>query len=675
MVNSKITLTFNADAINGDYISFERIKKDIAGSEILQKETFVTTRTANFQTEITPTSYPTPGQISAIDFEYYFNIDYNGFNIYTITRNINVIVIEFNSENYDFQNFISSSGNVIGVIGNSILQTFDFVGEPIYTEANKECSNVNATFQTTELATKIYSNGSLIDDANTNNPFTFSFARGIVNNILLENAIGDTLSYVIPVIDYLTSENITVDITNYLTGATLNITVTNVVGLTLEYSLDNINWQTSNIFTGQASGTKFLYVRDQYGCVKSKEYTITQLGTRDGFSYISNANSINFIKSETIDGCSIFKNDENSLDCGSLQPIVHKTFTLFQTCDTSTIQIKSNYENVSTVLRDSSFNETVLTVNKLSTNLNRFQSLDALYYKYREGKLGIYFDTGSTYDEFGVYIEDYTLNGNLPEFATLGNLVSLEGIGVYEIVDILYDEDKNKRVIIVDYFHNDTNPTSIIVSSIYDILKYEVYEFEIDWSLFNVGYYDIVVTNTDTNIGTQIHISDTIFLDVEHKKTLAIRYFNNNNRDVFYKYGIEHFIRVPYITVIPKNKEESEINITDSSASVIESSVYPMNEFKFKEVSNRKMAQIVVSLSCENVFINGIGYIKDGSIETSNIENTNLQEITADMLKTNVSYTTFKQGSSGSDLNEVVLGGKSYIPQIITTGINFIKSK
>ena len=100
-----------------------------------------------------------------------------------------------------------------------------------------------------------------------------------------------------------------------------------------------------------------------------------------------------------------------------------------------------------------------------------------------------------------------------------------------------------------------------------------------------------------------------------------------------------------------------------------------MNEFKFDALSNRVKEKLVVSLSCENVFINGIGYVKDGSIDVSNIENTNMNEVTANMLKTNINYTTFKQGASGSSLNDVDLAGKLLIPQIITTGINFIKSK
>jgi len=89
------------------------------------------------------------------------------------------------------------------------------------------------------------------------------------------------------------------------------------------------------------------------------------------------------------------------------------------------------------------------------------------------------------------------------------------------------------------------------------------------------------------------------------------------------------------------------------------------------------MRKLVVALSCENLFINGIGYVKDGNVSSENIDNTNLYEVKATLIKTNVSYTNFKQGATGIDAETSgTTSGRpsNNIPQIITTGINFIKS-
>ena len=661
---SKIEITFLDGIAIDDYLSFRIFKFVTPTFGQTQQETFKALRSTNGQVTL-----DTNGIKNATNFVTSFNIDYNGFALYFITRISNVVTIEFTSDEWNFDTWQTNSAFISSNLVPIVPTTFSFVEKILQNASADFCNKVGSSIETDELATIITLNGVVLTTTNINNPYLYDIDRGIVNTFILENATGDLLNYVIPSIDYLTSDNISINIIQSLSGATLTVTVINAIGLTLEYSLDNVNWQTSNIFTGQEEGTRFLYVRDNYGCIKSKGYTVTALGTRTAFHKISKANSINFSLSEIWNGCSIFKNDENTLQCQELVKYNYINKILFQTCDYTTTQIKSNFETVTATLRDSLLNETPLTISKKTSNLNRFKSLDAKYYKYRTGKLGIYFDTGNLYDEFGIDIGDYTLNGNLPEFAILGVEIELKGIGVYKIVDILYDEDKNKRVIIIDYTFNGLD-TSVIISSIYDVIDYDVYEFDIDWSLYSIGSYDIVVKHIDTINGERTYISENINLAVEHKDTLAIRYFNNNNRDIFYKYGIEHFIRIPFIYFIAKQKDEQEINITDLSASVVESTVYELNEIKFDTVATEIMRKLVVSLSCENVFINGVGYVKDGNIETENIQNTNLYEVTATMLKTNVSYTNFKQGQTGIDNDS----GTFDIPLIITAGTNFIKS-
>lgn len=677
MANSKITITFNGDPVNNEVISFNRYLLATPATTSQQSETFLTTgRTSNFTVPLAVTTnppYSIAGTASAINYKYYFNIDHNGYGIYNIVQTFNVVTIELTSDLWAFNNVVLPS-TVTALIENISTPTFFLVGTQTYSTATKICSNVNVTIETSELATKIYINDILTNFTNTNNPVTFPVIRGLDNYIRLENAVGDIIEYpTIPKVYYnhLTSENITVGIIQYLTGATLNVSVINKVGLTLQYSLDNVNWQTSNIFTGQEVGTRFLYVRDQFNCVKSKEFTVTALGTRDSFFRISKANSINFSKVEVINGCTIFANDENSLACGSLQKYKHITDTLFQTCDTTTIQFKSNYETVSAVLRNANNSDTTLTVNKKSNNLGRFQRLDALYYKYREGKLAVYFENGDYYDEFGTVLGTYTLGGNLPEFAIIGQFISVGTLGVYKIVDILYDEVKIKKVIIVDYSYTGIDIVETIVESIYDVLTYEVYEFVIDWSSFAIGKYTVHITNSDTINGTINYGSERISLLTEQLNTLAIAYSNNNNQDIFYKYGMVNFIRIPYVKFIAVEQDENEINITDDNTVVVESSVYEKNEIAFDVLTDQLKRKLVVALSCENLFVNGIGYVKDGNVSSENIDNTNLYEVKATLIKTNVSYTNFKDGLLGIDNTS---GPSNNIPQIITTGINFIKS-
>ena len=462
---SKIEITFNAEALDGESISFQIYKFVTPASLFAKGESFQDAdRTSNGQIKVVTTvPLHTVGSATAIEYAYYFNIDYNGSSLFNITRLDNVVTLEFTNDEWGFTNFISDNTFITSNITNYNPQTFSIVDILMQTASTDTCNKVGVSIETNELATKVTLNSVLLTATNTNNPFLYDVDRGINNTFLIENATGNQLSFLVLPFGYLTSENISVNIVQYHTGATLTVSVINAQSLVLEYSLDNINWQVSNIFTGQDIGNKFLYVRDQYGCVKSKEYTVTESGTRVPFHYISIANSINFSLEEVADGCSIFKTDENTLQYQELVKYNYCNKLLFQTCDYTTTQIKSNFESVTATLRDSLLNETSLTISKKTNNLNKFKSLDAKYYKYRTGKLGIYFDTGNLYDDNGVDIGDYTLNGNLPEFAILGKLVSLDGLGVFEIVDILYDEVKNKKVIIVDYTFEGLD-TAIIVA-------------------------------------------------------------------------------------------------------------------------------------------------------------------------------------------------------------------
>ena len=674
MANSKIEILFTDDSVAGDSIYFERQDYFGIGGAIPILETFVSSEYPQDKEVETPPFALRDGVTSAQNFETAFNIHYNGYSNYIVTRVLNFVTIEYYNDAFIFKNFtaVRTGGlnpNVSAVITNVVQSTFTLVSATKSANADT-CNYYDLDITATEAITSVIVNGVTTVVA-SNVSQSVKLIRGINNVVSMEGVSNVTISVGTYYVDYLTSENITVGVAQYLTGATLNVSVSNKVGLTLEYSLDNINWQVSNVFTGQQIGTRTLYVRDQFLCVKSKEYIINALGTRDPFLRISKANSINFSKVEVVDGCSIFANDENSLACATLQKYKHITDTLFQTCDTTTIQFKSNYDTVSAVLRNSNNVDTSLTITKKSANLSRFKRLDgAWYYKYREGKLGIYFENGTSYTDEGAVIETYTLNGNLPEFAIIGQQISIDTLGIYEIVDVLYDEVKNKRVMIVNYVYASTEPVATIVESIYDVLPYEIYEFVIDWSLFSIGKYTVVITNTDEINGTVTDSSERISLLTEHLNTLAISYSNNNNKDIFYKYGIMHFIRIPYVKFIAVQQDENEINITDDNSVVVESTVHEKNEILFDVLTDQLMRKLVVALSSENLFVNGTGYVKDGGVSSENIDSTNLYEVTATLLKTNVSYNNYKPGESGID------GGTSTleIPQIITDGANFIKT-
>jgi hypothetical protein len=368
------------------------------------------------------------------------------------------------------------------------------------------------------------------------------------------------------------------------------------------------------------------------------------------FLFFSGANSVTFKESVVVDNCSIFRNESNALEFQGLEQIKYCDNILFQTCDTTKLQFKSNFSTPTAFVRhEDGTADTAITVSKMSSNLNRFKSMDCMYYDYANGLMGIYFESGNTYDEFGLPIDTYSLNGNLPEFAIKGEQIELEGLGIATIVDIVFDSTIGKKAIIIEYIVFSPTPVAAIITSVYDVLPYEIYEIEIDWSAQGVGVHDIYVKNEDTQNTTVEHLSENILVDAEQENCLAIRYYNDNNRDIFYKYGIQHFIRVPYLHVEGLPLDESELNINDLTSNITESSVHELNKFTFEECTKSMMRKLVIALSCDTVFINGQGYIKQNNIEVENTVNTNQYLVIATMLKTNINYNNNRQGQLGLD--------------------------
>jgi len=686
MANSKITITFDREAIDGEFIMLKRRLIVDPLSFTIDSELFQNAMRNSAGKISVVTASGSPGYVLGSNtnyvFNYYFNIDYNGYGLYLIPSpdanvNNNTLVIELTNSDWEFYDF--SAPFATAVIENPPLNNFSIIGAPIFSmaEIGEQCDKVRVSIETAELAKKLWVNGVLVNSNNTNNPAIMDFPRGVPYLFKLENATGNILYY--PTLygmpysksyfDFLGAGNMSVNVLQTISGATVTVNVINTIGLNLLYSLGDGNWQTSNIFTGQSEGDYVAWVKDQFECYKSKDYSVTSLGTREPFLSISKANSIGFVEHVDFDGCTTFKNDENTLAYQGFSEFRYCEESLFQLCDSTTIQIKSNYRDVIATLRKEDLTEVILPISKLSNNLNRFASMDSWYYAYDNQHIGVYFQDGWTYDEFGAPLEEFTLNGNLPDFAMIGGIISLNApfSATFEIKDIVYDPNINKNVLLLEYIYLGL-PTQIVVNSIYDLLPFEVYSITIDWSDYGIGIYDVVLENTDNANGTVFHVSENINVALLHENTVAIRYYNENNRDIFYMYGQQNFIRVPILSITAIPKDETELNITDDDSYVVKSVVHEANEFEFDDVPTETMRRLAIALSCENLFVQDIGYVKEGSIVAENIKNTNLHKVTATLIKKGVNYTNNRNGVDELDDN---LGFN--IPEFLTDGQGFIK--
>lgn len=437
-------------------------------------------------------------------------------------------------------------------------------------------------------------------------------------------------------VDKIENSDIQLNVSLGLGTASLVINLNNVEisNLGLEYSINGVDWFLTSVFEIDESGTYTAYIRDKFGCSHTKQFNVAEIKGREDYFEIPKSNAIPFVLIQSIDEERTFNNDENLFQCDNLSPFAYSEDVLFQKKDRPSLQIKSNYKTLEVYLRKEDETQQEILMSKKSSNLSKFEKLDCIAYSHSSNRLAVYFESGNTYNESGIVNGTHDLQGNLPDFARIGNYVEIDNLGTFQISSILIDYDINKKIIIFEEEYIDEQ-IETSASSIYDILPFEVYEHYFNFKDLEEGYYDIYIKATSSSGFVKEYLSENIFIKENHEQTISIHYYGSENKDLFYKYGLINQLRVRYSDLERYIKDESEININDDLAQLIKSFVNFGYEFNFEDLTTKQLDILILCLSSESVFINGIGYIKDSSPSYEKIKNTNIYNLKARMLKTN----------------------------------------
>lgn len=290
-----------------------------------------------------------------------------------------------------------------------------------------------------------------------------------------------------------------------------------------------------------------------------------------------------------------------------------------------TTQFKTNYKTIkiNTIVGDT---KTSITPTKKSDHIGRKDRRDATKIDL-DGQTGYYFDNGNIYNyASGVKLSEYSLQGRLPIWGVVGNF--LYDNGWHEIVDVLFDDDRNAEILVVETSYSG-NDISVEVKSIYNLFDYEVYEFELSLASYNSLQIEIVFE--DPNYPNVTFLSEHISVEEKQENTIYIAYSNDINTEMVYATGIVNKIRIPYEYKRAGYEDDTETNKTDNAAILVSSQQYPTKKFELSPVSEGLMRKIYTALSATDVTIDGTRFIK-GSIETNSLEDTNLYTISATMI-------------------------------------------
>lgn len=667
MANSRIEITFNQMP---EVAELFWVKETTLDFDL--KETFKNQRLSSFQTKIPQTvsiGTPEDPEIAYLGFvtDFFaqaFNLDYNASSLYTILvengiggSGIGKVTITANFINAIFEVYDSPMNTSIEIFNEAYIEPYD-ISNIAFSQGTNPCQTVTATVTTTKL-TKKY----LEVDNNTNNPFSFEAFRGLNGLHTFEDYDGNIIKRKLGIPPSLDINVFSVNISNSPFGATVTIDGL-IQGLNLSYSLSETEpFTVNNFFTGLAEGDYTAFIKDQFGCIKSIVFTVIESGIYNPFFKLSKSLPIRMAKRVNFE--TTYKTDENTLSCevDVLQP--EKEILLFETADLIQMQLKSNYKsNFAEIINGSEI--TPIALEKKSNNIGITDKRDAFIYSIPEGKTGVYFIAGNNYDyATNQVISQYTLNGNLPEWATIGNYIQIESAN-FEIENILYDEDKSADVLILSRNHIGLE-TSAIVSTVYNRFNYEVYEFLVDMSAFTAKYIRLSIYGRDPNFADVDYLSELINVKVK-QEALEIKYFNPENTDVDFSTGIVFLMRVKILGMGGKSPQQEETHRTDSNVYLLSSNLYEADQIKFIPLTKERWRNVMIALSHKNVYLNGVEYVKDGEFTTEGpLGNTNLYYLIAEMIKSENVYSS----SIGDGLE--FSGEEVEIPGLIKTDIGFLE--
>lgn len=649
MAKSTIIVTFNSNPSIGEELI---INHDLAASI---SEVFQTLRKNNGESRLAALPSDT-----ANNYRQAIELDYNSTGLYIITILSNVVTIEAVLDGVEFVIASNTTGGAVTtVIDNQPADPVLTIDDISFSEADADvCNNIKVTVTTSELATKVTS--PLIIDPNVANPFIFDWVRQVTIDVACETlTLNANQNIQLP--DILSVGTTQVDIFNTPTGGNVTVTHDSSYLLNLQYSLDDITYQTSNIFHGLTEGSYTMYVKDQFGCEINIPFDIDiftpDISVTEPEFYISKSMSIRG-KIDTVWGnCSDYKTEKNTLSCEENVLLPSPIVQQFQTCDLTPTQVRNNYETLEANVIKSDGSKDALSVSKITNFINKKDKRDSTYYAIDGTQTGIYFTSGDTYNyDTGLPLSTYALNGLLPEWGVIGNYVFLDSVGWFLIVDIIIDDDRNADVLVINYVYTGLE-TVIIASSNYNLFNHDFYEFNVDMAIYDNQQIQVEVLATDPTFPSIRWLSEQIEVEERFEDTKEIMYWNPSNTDVYYASGIKNKIRIGWQTFHPGVDGNIEGIDTDTNSILLSSQLYRTNTLVSFPIPTGIMDQMLEAYAHKELYLDSVKYRLTEIPEIEPYGQTNLQVISATFKKSGDVFNSQLDGTGTDPIGEIELIG------------------
>jgi len=615
-------------------------------AEVSYRMTFVNLRQSQFQSTIGPSlSTATSNYVTALRLDYRNSGGQGNVGVgLALAINGNKLYIDLTNENWIWE----------GVYGGETFLTSDFDNAVETTPITFDLSHYDNSTSGCDYAVAVvditggvppYSfenrtDGTVITGQYS--PIETRLERGKTSFTVIEDSQGEVIRT-----QHIKAPGKLADISGRVTyiesGATLKVEVGFVSEylFPLEYSIDGINFDTKNVFTGLVPGSYELTIIDAFGCIYKRGIVIDSTSTTIAVNFsISNINPIRFARS--VDGK---KNRYNTLSWEQNKDIAYPYTQLFTSNDQPITQFKTNakYRNIYALGGDGS--EIPLNAVKRSDNIGKTLKTTATKFKTEDLKTGIYFGAVEVLDPLtDAVLENKNYRNQIPYgFDAIDRVVYISGLGTISIEEIVYNDTFEAFVLKLDIYYDGAD-TEVTVEADFNEQDYEVYEFVTDISVMPDNFNVVIEVGLSASDVSFTHLSESIQRTTDSSSLLEMVYWNSSNfGDMNYGTGVVHTLRLP--EVMSKLADEQIVEGYNGTLERYntELEIFDGEEFLFTGISEEMVRKLRLVLAHDNLYINGILYRLGESPELNSRFTTNFCELTA-LLKTGGDITqTFNE--------------------------------
>lgn len=624
-------LTLDVSAIGSGNTGSITVGIDIYGTAITLVLTSQEAGYAGYgRFSVIPTSgVPDPDDKQAMALGSSFQRDFKNVNT---TNNISVVigsggVLEINMVNGTFQTFSYTGSWVNSYVIANTTQVSP-IGMTVTKTTTGNCNTVSYDITATggHPNYTLYSNGVAIESSWNGTLVTKTFARGSFFNIkTIDTALAEATD-TINVPRKLKASEFTIEIAQFETYSDITITSTNPVANTtpITYSLNGSTYQSGNTYGGVLIGDYTLYIKDVYGCVITKDFSVTAPATTptSEIRYFKVPEGQSLIFSENTEYDLYTKrNYFNTPSYNDNKIANYVVKQVFDPQDVPGTQFKSSYNWHTITLHNCDGSMHEIPSIMVQKNLGVKEKMDAMIFPYLD-KSGVYFNGGNRYiPDTDTVLGASEFDGTTPSWAEIGQIVFLDVLGAFEILDTGYDDLRGGFFVINTV---STVEEAIKVQTTYNAHPYNVFEFYLNMgNVVDSGFIVIEKGFDSSGVEGNPWVSEVIVKKEDSESNFLQWSDVKNKGDIVFQSNIS-FMSRPISEFIVDFETSSEVAKGDSNNTSLDQKAFLDFTLLIEAISDKQVNQMNIASGLSGFKVNGISLVAKESAEIKRLGKSNL---------------------------------------------------